>query len=492
MMEATQTKTWRTSEQTEKNQLSVALLMEDMQEAKELSRVFKKMEIHPYVYTDLRSFWQGTLERLPSLSIVDVKLSSQSGLFLKDHPYLKTEQMPLAFYLSEQNKPLLHSVYEIFHLGVIRKGESYLGQVKSTLKRLNKMISLEETTQSESFKTKKFDQQISRLIEQNESLKEKSYYHRLLNSYCQRFEMRDAEDFFSACAQSLQSFKEVQEFAFLELSSNKQKLISPELNESKYRKIPALWLGQTCADGIELFAQNMASQVGVDLMGGELMSLSIKGAKENPEAMLFIRVEETQMLNFFEWDALERFLSGLYSTYQLRNSRSVTGPGRWLSAWDLMSIIDEQLYENKEADGPQLINVEFSSLVNRIQEKNERFYWKNFFEDFINRLNAHVSEDFQVSPFGVDVLSFLVPKKEADSFFIQLKNYAARYPYWKYFANSDVALAQSLKPVVRMVPFSSRGYLKSIEQIIAPEVKKAVEESPQKVQVWGPGPEIDM
>lgn len=477
---------------TEKNKLTVALLMEDLHEAKELSRVFKKMDIHPYVYSDLRSFWQGTLERLPSLSIVDVKLSSQSGLFLKDHPYLKTEQMPLAFFLVEQNKPLLQSVHEIFHIGVIRKGEPYLGQIKSTLKRLNKMISLEEATLCESFKIKKFDQQISRLIEQNEELKEKSYYHRLLNTYCQRFEMSESEDFFSACAQSLQSFKEVQEFAFLELSSNKQKLISPDIKEAKFRKIPALWLGRSCDDGIEMFAQNMASQVGVDLMGGELMSINIKGARNHPEAMLFIRVEESQMLNLFEWESLERFLSGLFCHYQAKNSRLSAGPRHWMSPWDLMSSIDEQLYENRNADGPQLINVEFSSLINVIQEKNERYYWKNFFEDFISRLNNQVFEDFQVCPFGLDILSFLVEKKDADSFFLQLKNFVARYPYWKYFANSDIALAHSLKPSVRLVPFSSRGYLKSVEQISAPEQTTRLDVSKKDHQVWDHGPGLSI
>lgn len=486
------TRKFRSRTETDKAQLTVALLMEDLQEARELSKVFKKMEIHPYIYSDLRSFWQGTLERIPSLSIVDVKLSTQGGLFLKDHPYLKSEQMPLAFYVTEQSKPLLYSVYETYHLGLIRKGESYLAQVKATIKRLNKIMSLEKSTLTESYKSQKYDQQISTLIEQTENLKEKSYYHRLLNSYCQRIDICESDDFFQACAQSLQGFKEVEEFAFLELSSNKQKLISPELVQNKYRKIPALWLGQTCGEGIELFAQNMASQVGVDLMGGELMSLAIRGAKEHPEVMLFVKVKETDMLNLFEWDAFERYLSGLYSFYSLRNSQSVTGPGRWLSAWELMSVIDEQLFEQNEVDGPQLINVDFSSLVNRIQEKNERFYWKNFFNDFLNRLNAHVNEDFKVCPFGVDVLSFLVPKKEADSFFIQLKNYSARYPYWKYFAQSDIALAHSLKPVVRMVPFSSRGYLKSIEEIAAPEVEAGLSNAPKKVQTWGPGPELDM
>ena len=86
-----------------------------------------------------------------------------------------------------------------------------------------------------------------------------------------------------------QCIDEVDEFAFLELSFNGQKLLSPVSNNQKFRNIPSLWLGQACINGIELFAQNMATQVAIDVMGGDIVSLHVKGSEGNTDKIIFIK-----------------------------------------------------------------------------------------------------------------------------------------------------------------------------------------------------------
>jgi len=480
--------------------LSVALLMDDFEKARELSKLFKRMDVHPYVYQDLREFWRGTLEKLPSLCIVDVKLTSSGDLFLKNHPYIKSEQMPIVFSTAQATRPLLDSVMNVFHVGVLQEEMPLAPQIKANLKRLNKIMSLEQDTKSEGLKSKKYDHQIEKLIAQNQSLQEREYYQKLLNSYCQRFEMRHNEDdFVSACAHVLANLKEVGQFSFLELSHSTQKLVSPEISDLKFKRIPSLWLGRSCPQGIEPFAQNMASQVGVDLMGGELMSLGIRATRQHPEMMIFLRIDDADMLSLFDWEGLERFLSGLYCAFKLREKRSALGPDKWLNSWEMMNILDANLYGSTA--GPQvereLINVSFHTLVGAIYDKPQRFYWKSFYQDFISRFSAQVDVDFQVCPFGVDVLSFLVPKENAEKLFIALKSFSARFSYWKYFEKSESVLGRSLKPEVRMLPVASRGFLKALEQQVHSaeeprELLKAQEDAPKRVNVWGAGPEQSM
>lgn len=485
--------------------LTVALLIEDLREGKELTFVFKKVGVHPYIYTDLKSFWQGTLERLPSLCIVDVKMMSEGPLLLKNHPYVKTEQMPLAFFYGPESKPLLFSTYEMFNLGTIRKDESYVGQVKGTLRRLNKMIQLEEQSHGEAIKNSRFDRQISRLMDQNEQLKEKDYYRNLLTSVCQRFELRkNDEDFFKACEAVFSSLKEVEEFAYLELSTSGQKLVAPESRLAKYRKIPSLWLGQVCTKGIEFFAQNMASQVGVDLMGGELMSLAIKGRKENPETLVFLKLNDQEMLNHFDWEGLERYLSGLYSAIELKAQTALATPQRWMQPFELLSLLDQEFYKavsldaktsRQEMEESILINVSFSGLVKTITEKGYRFYWKLFQEDFLKRLQTQTHLDFKVCLVGVENIAFWVSKKDGDQLFSSLKSYSARFPFWKYFEDADLVLAQHLRPVVQQMPTASRGYLKQLLKTADAPMVNASEEDEFALKnqtLWRPDPQQSM
>jgi hypothetical protein len=485
-------------------ELSVALLLNDLDLAREVTAIFKKAGVHPHIYNDLREFWQGTLERLPSLCLVDVQMMSQGDLLLQHHPYVKAEQMPLSFFYSDETEPLMFSTYELYHLGTVRKKAPLAGQVKSILRRLNRQMNLEEKAHQEVLKNLRYDRQIEKLAEQFEALKEKDYYHHFLHSLSQQFEKRiDDEDFFQSIEAIIGRLKEVDEFSYVELSTSGQKLIAPESTHPKYRRIPTLWLGQTLEEGIAPFAQSMAAQVGVDLMGSELMSLSVRGKEQNPEALVFLKLNNEDMLDQFEWDSFERMLSNVYGSMQWRKAERLKGPERWMQPFELMSYLDSEFFktqaprekkESQEFEGEfRLIDLSFSGLMNEIQSKNHRFYWKIFFDDFLRRLNNEFRLDFKICPLGIEHVAFLVSAKDFDRLFMSLKAYSTRFPYWKYFHDTDTVLSRDWRPKVQQMPMASKGYLLKLKAAAdeMDELSKTAETAKTKDEpqnLWGPEP----
>ena len=55
-------------------------------------------------------------------------------------------------------------------------------------------------------------------------------------------------------------------------------------------------------------------------------------------------------------------------------------------------------------------------------------------------------------------MAIVVHKDSAGELFKQLKAYAIRFPLWQYFEESDKVLIENLRPVVKMVPYSTDAY----------------------------------
>ena len=183
--------------------LSVALLLSDLNEVKEISTVFKKLGIIPHFYEDLKTFWTGTLDRTPSLCIVDVKKMSEGEFALHDHPLVKAEKLPLVFYYTHNTEPLLVSTFDFFHLGLLKKSEQgalpgavYDTQLRSILKRLNHLIGLEK----ENHNLKATKQSLSETIEKLELeklvMENTDQYQSMVKSVCLQLEEQRGESDF--------------------------------------------------------------------------------------------------------------------------------------------------------------------------------------------------------------------------------------------------------------------------------------------------------
>jgi hypothetical protein len=479
--------------------LSVALLLSDIAEVKEISTIFRKLDIIPHYYEDLNSFWSGTLEKMPALCIVDVKCMSDGKLVLRDHPLVQAEQMPLLFYYTPQTEPLLFSTYDLFNLGTLKKTSSYEGPLKAILKRINKLMTFERENLNLTLAKNSYLEKIDLLEERNINLQKEDRYRNLATDLIATLEeFRNEADFVNAIEKTFSKVDEFLEYSIVELSLNGQKLISPVLHNKKFRMIPSLWLGQACANGIEIFAQTMATQVAVELMGGELVSLLIKGQKRQPDKMIFIKSKDELFFNAFNWNLLESFLSGLYASYELKLKQELSSENNFPSTFHAMSFLDQFVFgktvhdplteKDTQNNEYRLINLDLSSLIELTQRKgNQRFFWSKFYQEFVNKLEIQTRSDFKVFSNGVYSLSFLVEAKNLDYFFDELKEFANKFFYWKYFETPEGILALDIKPKVTMIPLSSFAYLKKNqnENPIQEQMNKSEAQKKTREIIWG-------
>lgn len=443
--------------------LSVALLISDIEEVKEITNVFRKLGVIPYFYEDLKSFWNGTLERIPALAIVDVKKMSDGNLILKNHPNVMTEELPIIFYYTQNTEPLLVSTQEIFHLGTIKQKSNYENVFKGLLKRINKIIQLEQENHNLKIKLQASVDEIKlkeeALVKKNNLEK----YSELSKLLCHKIATESLEkDFESILSHLIDSTEAFDTFSIVELSFNGQKLVSPINHSAKYRSIPSLWLGQTSENGIQFFAENMASQVANEILGSRVVALSIKGNAQNPEKIIFIKAIDDLCFNHFDWTLLESFLSGLFASQKLHEKNHHQSLKEFHSTFDALTFIDQLNFKNKTEE-LSLIQLDLSSILSVVQrDGTQKFFWKKFRDDFIYRLKVQSKIDFRLFENGVTGLGFLVNNKESDIFFNELKNFADRFAYWKYFENNELTIFQEINPKVSMTPTSAYGYLKNV------------------------------
>ena len=473
----------------DKEQTTVAILCQDLQVAKSLSEVFKKTGVHPFVCTTLKEY-SDILRNptdLPDLSIIDVKMMSEGNLLLKNIPAINEERVSVAFYCGNDSAALAYSTYDLLSLGMIHEGRSITGQVKSILKRFNTYQGWEYQAKKAINSESRLDEKLTLIIEKTEELKEKNFYNNFLKTLEGRFENeKTSDDFLTAAARVFATVKEFKRFTFLELSPSGQKLVSPKFIFDKYQDIPSLWLGRTCRDGIEFFAQNMASQVCLEMMGGDLMSLLITGRRGCPDLMIFIQVEGEEFLSEFDWEGFENYLSGVFCYFGWRNQKIEDQSSNRKQSWDLFHEVDDikfgGLPESRLQGGYDrhaLIGIDLSDLVERaLGQTQMRFYWKNFIQDFINGLEVQKKLSFTSYQHGVRHLFFRVEKDELEDYLKEMKAYAMRFNFWRYFEDADVILGANLKPDIRVYPMSAQA----IESLIA-KPEKALENAEENLVV---------
>ncbi len=446
------------------NKVSVALLLSDLHEVKEISSVFKKLGVIPHFYEDLKTFWHGTLERLPAICIVDVKMMSEGELVLRDHPAVIAEEMPLLFYYTDATEPLLVSTHQFYHLGVLKKSPHYEGALKAILKRLNKVSALEQHYHMLTLTTHAQKDQIEKLELALLADKKADNYQSMVKSVCLDFEKYKTEsDFFKTLEKVFQGIDEIEEFAFLELSFNGQKLLSPLSHSAKFRSIPSLWLGQACAgNNIELFAQNMATQVSLEVMGGDLVSLLIRGNDNQVEKMIFVKAKNELFFNNFDWTMLEAYLSGFYAGFKNKLMAPISLERKFASTYEALTYVDQFLFGQTKED-MRLVNLDLGSLLSSVMKKGTtRFFWSRFYHDFIHKLEIQTRVDFRFFEYGAGDIAFLIKASDLDAFFDHLKDFSNRFSYWKYFEDSESMLTLMIKPKVTMSPLSAHAYLSRV------------------------------
>ena len=87
----------------------IAILIEDIVEAKSISDGLREIGIFAHYYQHLDDLWVSLNTYTPDLCIVDVKMMSQGTLLFKQHPKVKNNSLKYAFYYKDSTKVLLIS-----------------------------------------------------------------------------------------------------------------------------------------------------------------------------------------------------------------------------------------------------------------------------------------------------------------------------------------------------------------------------------------------
>ena len=293
-------------------EFTVALLIEDIEEAKKLSDGLRDLGIFAHYYQDLDDMWVSINTHTPDLSIVDVKKMSQGTLLLKQHPKVQSEELKLAFYYSENTKVLLNSTYELDHYGHVRAELNLISQLKSILKRRNRELKLEHEVSNVTERLEKLKvyakntnnkiDTVTRHLEQYSSVEKKISSFGTTNS---------VEEYTQRLVSFFTSWDECISFGIYKLSSTSQKLISPKHRTHKFKVLPDLWLSTISSDGIADYAQEMAYDVAYGVMDKDIIANRVFGTHSNPD-LLIIGQYNNQKLKGFNWSLLEQKLNSEY------------------------------------------------------------------------------------------------------------------------------------------------------------------------------------
>lgn len=475
-----------------KNELSVALLFQNIEDVKLFSQYFRQHGIIPFFYEDLKSFWSGIEDTRPDLAFVDVRNMSEGELVLKEHPMISHHLVPLMFYTTEKASPLLISTFDLPHFGVVQKGMFLKEQFESTLKRFLDFYNLKKTADQHVDEIRAKDQQIEELLKARQMHDQKIGYRQYMSVLTRETEsLKNKVDFFKSIEAYFERIPEIDEFAFLELSFNAQKLISPLSSSTKFRMIPNLWLGNQSRNGIELFAQNMASQIVAEAMGGDLISLVIKGQNQNPDKLIFVKTRVEAFFNEFDWTLFEEYLNGIYAHYLLRGVKERSNDNRSMNAFEALQVFDQALYTGaSNVTDSELVMLDLNSLFEVIKKrKSTRFYFEKFYDDFINRLETQTRIDFHLVEISLKHWVFMVKANRFEDFYKDLRDFSQKFHYWKYFEDSEQFLTLDIKPKIKQIPMSSFALIQSLEEVELSAEERLLKERMAKQKthelIWG-------
>jgi len=444
-------------------EIKISLLLNDMSVAKEISEVFRQMDIIPAIYDNLQDLWFDILKERPTLCIVDVKNLSDGDLILKHHPAVKAKQLNLSFYYNKNSAPLLISLGDVEHWGLISDNISADIQIKGILDRINRYVSVYQTNKNQSLDLSKKDEIINRLYEEHHNLSEKIHYRDLTSNLVDKLSAyENNESFYDFISQSLLSFDEIEKFSLLEISESGQRLVCPMIANVKFQEIPSVWLGKVFKEGVDFYGENMATQVFIDLIGVSQITIPVNGAHSGSDAFISIKIKESaqNLVENIDWMKVGKKISSVYKSYKLKEKSNYLEKSNELNMWSLFDLVSNYYFTHYEIDSTDslktksLISLDFANLIdNATLKTHTKFYWKKFYFDFMNYFSKKINVEFNYSTFSLKIY-FICNKIDEDHFWTILESYSLRFSYWKYFDEVDAILAKNMKPEIKSLIIS--------------------------------------
>jgi hypothetical protein len=411
------------------------------------------------LFTSLKEIWPALLKGKCLLCVVDVSSMSEGELNLKNHPSVKAEDIPLAFFVPEGKKPLAISVQNFWHQGITFQGMDLAREFSEIIKRAKKIRSMQGQLKAQTREGVFLQDHLEKNMIGVEELRAREDYHKkLLATFTLMEQEKKASDFFSAMSNIFGADRDISQFAYYEIAPSDRKLISPTQGGNKYRRLPSLLIEESSSNGINPVVQNSANQVALEVFGIDFVTLLVKGTKANPDVMIFISSNIQRYLEQFPWKSLEKYLSGFYLNFKVAN----VSDNPMLSPWNMAQLISQTFSGNKTAH-QQYVQIYFGKLLGVIGEVgNNQFRWHEFYQDFTFKMERVLSFKYHLSNYGLENVIMAIDDDNASAF-LEIRDFCQRYPYWRYFNKSEAVMSRALSPEVRILSPGIEALMNTLE-----------------------------
>ncbi|MBD65742.1 MAG: hypothetical protein CME62_11080 [Halobacteriovoraceae bacterium] len=445
----------------------IALLIEDIVEAKNISDGLREIGIFAHFYQSLDELWVSLNTYTPDLCIIDVKLMSQGTLLFKNHPKVQEDELKYAFYYKDSTKLLLNSTHGLNHYGLLRAEVDIVDQLKSILRRRNEELRLSQQNETMMRRVERLKMRGQRLSEaQEESHKLRSQHQRVKKLINQFGTVNSANEYLNRLITFFDAWEECESFGVYHLNSTGQKLIAPKAKKAKYKILPDLWLTSENENGIASYAQEMAFDVSYGLISDRLLTLKIYGTEENPDVIVVGHFREDQLENF-EWDLLENKLNSEYRKALINFYRSESDKSSQQNIFDTFQIMDDIQYHQAKTDHKYVV-VSFSKLVHKVMTNLEnRFHWKSFAREFQTDLREILTGDFHIANLGVENFVISLDKKFIETDYPKLKAFLADFQLWRYFEDTSVVLTDDINPTAKFIAPAAVNVMRQTKETAA-------------------------
>ncbi len=443
-------------------ELSVALLIDDIEDTKKVSDSLRDLGVFAHFYQELDELWVALNTQNLDLCLIDIKKTSQDMLSFKQHPKVKNKSLKYALIYKDSTKFLMQGARDLYFEAAINSDMNLAFQLQNLIRRRLEFKNLEENFNTLNSRIDRLKLRGKRLTEEQEALSTQSRQMNELSAFIKSMGRVDSvEEFLNRVISSFSKWDNCIEFGIYQLNSTGQKLVSPLRRMDKYRNLPDLWLTRAGDLGIEEYAQEMINDVCYGLMGDELVSLNITGINDLPDILLVGRFEG-QSTNKMDWSMLEMKLSAEYrgalaSTYMRDEKRTYSE-----SIFTMMQNMDDILFHRVDSEHRYLM-IDFSNLVSTVRQRTgNRFHWKAFYQEFSSEMAQFLHGDFRIASYGAEGIFVAIDKKFIEMDFQGIKAFVEDFQVWRYFEDSALLVSQDLTPSMKFIAPASANVLRHV------------------------------
>lgn len=446
------------------DEFQVALLIDDIQDAKRLSDSLRKLGIFAHYYQDLDEMWVALNAYTPGFCIIDVKKISSGSLQFRQHPKVRAHKLKLAFFYKDSTKILVSSLKALPHYGLVRNEIDLEAQLGAIFARRKAELQLEDELYTMRERVARLKLRAERLSEQHDAEHAKIEQLENLNELIRQFgRVETQQGFYQRVLHVFSHWGGCLEFGMYYLNSSKQKLVSPKGAGKSYRQLPELWLDKANSDGIESYAQEMAGDVCYEEMEGELVHLRIEGLYNGPDILIWGRFDK-KTIHYFQWDLLEEKLNSEYRKVVLRERDGLKLPHS-SAIHQLLFELDEIQFHKVESKYRYLF-VDFSKLLSMARQRPKlRLNWKQFNADFRSEVHQVLGDiKYKVTAMAPGHYVISLDRHHLGPGYQHLKAYISEMELWRYFNDTSMLMNFDITANIRLLSPSSVNLLRQLEE----------------------------